>query len=100
MATYSQEHQLNAVPSWHFFTGSVSELQNVWRNFGIEVDAPTPTADVIHSDTMYFIDPGGKERFIATPMVDHTAGGTAYLPGQQIASWGQGIAAVAQSVMG
>jgi cytochrome oxidase Cu insertion factor (SCO1/SenC/PrrC family) len=100
MAAYSQEHQLNSVPSWHFFTGLVSDLQNVWRSYGIEVDAPTPTADVVHSDTMYFIDPGGRERYIATPLVAHTPGGIAYLPGQQIASWGQGIAAVAHSVMG
>jgi len=100
VVAYTQEHQLNTIPSWHYFTGPVNELQVVWQAYGIEVSAASPTADVVHSDTMYFIDPLGNERYIATPMVDHNAKGTAYLPGGQLSSWGQGISLVTRQLVG
>jgi hypothetical protein len=37
----------------------------------------------------------GRERFLADPMVDHTASGS-YLPTNRLASWGLGIALVAR----
>jgi len=96
MATYTERHQLSSVPSWHFVTGPVSELQAVWRTYSIAVNAPSPTVDVQHTDALYFIDPQGHERYLASPMVDHDAKGTAYLPADQLTSWGQGIALVSQ----
>jgi cytochrome oxidase Cu insertion factor (SCO1/SenC/PrrC family) len=98
MATYTGQHQLSTVPSFHFVTGAVSDLQAVWKAYGIEVIAPNPTADVQHTDSLYFIDPQGRERYIASPSVDHTAKGVAYLPAGPLASWGQGIARVSESL--
>ena len=40
----------------------------------------------MHSSQMYFIDRQGRERFVADPMVDHTASGSSYLPAGQLAS--------------
>lgn len=100
VATYSEEHQLNAIPSWHFFTGSLKDLKVVWRNYGIEVDAPSPNADIIHSSIVYFIDPHGYERYIGAPMDDHTVKGVAYLPASQLSSWGEGIALVTRQLVG
>jgi len=99
MAAYSREYQLNTIPSWHFFTGSVPSLKAAWRDYGIEVDAPNPKADIIHTSVVFFIDPGGKERYIATPMDDHTKAGTAYLPANQLASWGRGIALITKHLI-
>jgi hypothetical protein len=48
---------------------------------------------------MYFIGPDGRERYIAMPMTDHTASGSAYLPPGQISAWGRGIAQVAGSLV-
>ena len=42
--------------------------------------------------------PGGRERYLAEPMADHTTCGAAYLPAGQIAAWGQGIAQVARAL--
>ena len=42
--------------------------------------------------------PGGTERYLATPMADHTSNGTAYLPADQIAAWGRGIALIAKTL--
>ena len=100
MATYSEEHQLSTIPSWHFLTGSVSALRSVWHSYGIEVDATSPTADVLHTSTVFFIDARGQERFIATPTDDHTAKGAAYLPAGALASWGKGIALVTRRFIG
>ncbi len=99
MAAYSSEHGLNAVTTWHFVTGPMDALSAVWSNLEIDVQAPNPTADVVHSDTMYFIDGTGTERFVARPMVDHTSSGTAFLPSNQITSWGTGIALMVRSLV-
>jgi hypothetical protein len=98
VAAFSREQQLTQIPAWHFLTGSYPSLRAVWQAYQIQVDAPGPDADVIHSAQMYFIDPQGRERFLANPMVDHTASGSAYLPAGQLASWGQGIALVARQL--
>ncbi len=95
MATFSSAQRLNTIPSWHFFTGPVPALQTAWRNYDIEVQAPNPNADIIHTSSVYFIDAQGRERFIGSPMVDHTANGTAYLPLAQISDWAGGIARLA-----
>lgn len=98
VAAFSGEQRLTTIPSWHFFTGSYHRLRAVWDAYQVTVDAPGPNADVIHSSLVYFIDPQGRERFLASPMVDHTANGRSYLPAGQLASWGQGIALVARQL--
>jgi cytochrome oxidase Cu insertion factor (SCO1/SenC/PrrC family) len=98
VAAFSSEQRLTQIPAWHFLTGSYPSLQAVWQAYQIQVDAPGPDADVIHSSQMYFIDPQGRERFLAVPMVDHTASGSSYLPANQLASWSQGIALVARQL--
>lgn len=98
VAAFSAEQHLTAIPSWHFLTGSYASLRAVWEAYNIEVEAPSPNADIIHSSAMYFIDPGGHERYLASPMVDHTTSGSSYLPANQLAAWGQGIAQVARQL--
>jgi len=100
MRTFSQEHDLTSIPTWHFFTGAVPQLKAAWAAYGIEVQAPNPNADIVHTSIVYFIDPQGIERYVASPMVDHTASGTTYLPGDQLQAWGHGIAAVAAHLAG
>jgi cytochrome oxidase Cu insertion factor (SCO1/SenC/PrrC family) len=95
MATFSNAQRLNTIPSWHFFTGPVPALRTTWRNYNVEVAAPNPNADIIHTSAVYFIDAQGRERFLASPMVDHTAGGMSYLPLAQISDWAGGIARLA-----
>jgi cytochrome oxidase Cu insertion factor (SCO1/SenC/PrrC family) len=99
VAAFSSEQRLAQVPSWHFLTGTYPSLAAVWKDYEIAVDAPGPDADVVHSSQMYFIDPQGRERFMAEPMADHTASGSAYLPAGQLASWGQGIALMARQLV-
>jgi cytochrome oxidase Cu insertion factor (SCO1/SenC/PrrC family) len=97
MAVYSAAHGLTTIPSWHFLTGRVPALRTAWRDYNIMVEAPSPDADIVHTSALYFIDPGGKERFLAVPMAGHK-NGTAYLPLSEITSWGRGIAALARDL--
>jgi len=95
MAAYSRQQDLNTIPSWHFFTGPTPALKTVWRDYNIAVQAPNPNADIIHTSALYFIDAQGREAFLASPMVDHTKKGTAFLPAKQVAQWATGIALIA-----
>jgi protein SCO1/2 len=95
--TFSRNHGLDNIPSWYFFTGSSSTLKNVWRDYGVEVAAQNPNADIVHSSIVYFIDPHGHERYLASPMDDHTSNGSAYLPTGPLTTWGEGIALIASS---
>jgi cytochrome oxidase Cu insertion factor (SCO1/SenC/PrrC family) len=98
VAAFSQAHRLNDIPSWHFLTGTVPSLQASWTAYAIVVGDSGPTADVVHTDTVMFIDPAGRERFVAAPMADYTASGAAYLPSADLVAWGRGIALVARSL--
>jgi len=100
VASFSRAQRLDSIRSWHFVTGSVHSLRTAWANYQVMVQAPSRNADVIHSSLIYFIDPQGKERYVAAPTVSHTANGAAYLPPGQLASWGRGIALVARAVNG
>jgi cytochrome oxidase Cu insertion factor (SCO1/SenC/PrrC family) len=100
MAQYTRAQALNTIPSWHFFTGPVPALKAVWRNYNIQVYAPSPNADIQHTSAVYFIDPQGRERYLASPEVDHTKSGTAYLPASQQIAWGHGIALIARQLAG
>ena len=100
VAAFSREQRLTTIPSWHFLTGPYPSLRAVWQDYNVAVEAPSPNADIIHSSVMYFIDPRGRERYLASPMVDHTSAGSSYLPADQLTAWGQGIAQVARQLVG
>jgi cytochrome oxidase Cu insertion factor (SCO1/SenC/PrrC family) len=98
VAAFSAEQRLTTIPSWHFLTGSYPRLRAVWQAYNVGVEAPNPNADIIHSSVMYFIDREGRERYLASPMADHSKAGSSYLPADQLAAWGQGIAQVARDL--
>ncbi len=100
VAAFSQEHQLNTIPTWHFMTGSLTALQETWQRYGIDVVTPGPNADIVHSSFIFFIDPQGRERYLGNPTDQHTASGTSFLPANQLSAWGKGISLVARSLLG
>jgi cytochrome oxidase Cu insertion factor (SCO1/SenC/PrrC family) len=100
VAKFSREQQLTSIPSWHFFTGAPKRLAPVWRDYNIQVQAPNPNADIVHTSAVYVIDQQGRERYVASPQADHTKSGSAYLPAGQITSWGRGLALLAAHLAG
>lgn len=100
VASFTDEQGLNTVPEWHFLTGPVTQLQDAWKKYGVAVQAPNPNVTIVHSDTIYFIDPSGHQRWIAIPTEDHTASGDTYLPAPQVRQWGVDIASVVRQMAG
>lgn len=99
MAAYSREQGLESVPGWHFVTGPLPALKKIWSDYQIYVHAPSPSADVVHTSLIYFIDQAGHERYVVAPMDSHSKKGVAYLPGGQLTMWSSGIALVARDVL-
>lgn len=100
VAAYSKAHQLTTIPSWYFLTGPAASLRAVWHHYDIAVAAPRRGADIVHTSVVYFIDPEGRERYVAAPMADHTSNGQAFLSAGQLSAWGRGIALVARDLAG
>lgn len=86
---FSRLHLLERLRGWHFLTGSTRQLRRVWRSYGIAVK-PSRSGDVTHSALMEFIDPKGRERWLASPDYNKAA----------IPQWGAGIATVAEHLAG
>ena len=87
VAAFSRKYGLSGLAHWHFLTGSTPALKKVWRSYGVTVaDGPS---GLVHGVNMYFIDPGGKLDWLATPNYDQAL----------INRWGQGIAGVARTLI-
>ena len=97
--TFTNEHLLSSIPSWHFLTGTPNVLKPIWTDYSVTVVAPSPTADVVHSSYIFFINQKGQEQYLANPTDLHTAGGKAYLPAGSLSDWGRGIALVMKSML-
>jgi cytochrome oxidase Cu insertion factor (SCO1/SenC/PrrC family) len=56
-----QEH-LAQVPNWRYLTGSVPQLRQVWRNYGISAEILPAGSMIGHQDVAYIIDAAGRVR--------------------------------------
>ena len=97
--SFTDEHGLNTLPSWHFLTGTPSVLKSIWAEYGVSVVAPSRSADIIHSSLILFIDRSGRKRYLASPTDFHTKTGKSYLPVGSLTQWGKGIAEVTKSLL-
>ena len=109
VAAFSAAHQLTAIPGWHFFTGPLPALRAAWNAYIITVQASGPHTDIVHTSAIYFIDPRGRERYLASPedtaqakprFAYGTKNETGYVPAGQMTDWGHGIALLARSLTG
>lgn len=66
---YSAAHGL--LDSWHFLTGSPSQLAAVWRAYGVYVAASQGNID--HEPAIFLIDQHGRERSVFITQMAQTA---------------------------
>jgi len=59
---FDTEEGLNTVPNWLYLTGSLSQLEQVWNQYGIAVENPPAGAMSAHTDTAVVIDRHGAIR--------------------------------------
>ena len=89
--------ELGSVPTFRYLTGSIAALRTVWADYGITVDIDPDTGALYNSEGMYFIAPGGREIYQATPYANVRRSGIGWLPQATITQWGRGIAKYAEA---
>lgn len=90
---------LSPAGTWEFLTGTLSQLDRVWRAYGIAVEVQRSSGTVAHNEDMYFIGADGRVRYRATPFADETHAGLFNLAHAAQASWAEGIAAQARYLL-
>jgi cytochrome oxidase Cu insertion factor (SCO1/SenC/PrrC family) len=59
---FDREEGLNTVPNWLYLTGSLSQLSQVWRQYGVAVENLPAGSMTDHSDLAVVIDRSGHIR--------------------------------------
>ncbi len=59
---FDRQEGLDHLPNWYFLTGSLSALERIWNEYGVEVAAVANGAMVAHSDLAFVIDSQGRQR--------------------------------------
>ena len=69
--SYSQLHGM--LTAWHFLTGSLPQLEQVWRAYGIE--AAIQAGEVAHTPALFVIDPQGPSASLYITQQSYSAVG-------------------------
>jgi cytochrome oxidase Cu insertion factor (SCO1/SenC/PrrC family) len=59
---FDRQENLNQVPNWLYLTGSLPQLQQVWKNYGIAAQILPAGSMIGHSENAYVISAAGKIR--------------------------------------
>ncbi len=60
---FDQQEGMTGVRNWLYLTGSLTELQQVWRDYGIAADIEPAGAMVGHTEATFAIDQDGYVRY-------------------------------------
>jgi cytochrome oxidase Cu insertion factor (SCO1/SenC/PrrC family) len=90
---------ISSLPDWHFLTGTLRQLDEVWKSYGVTVEVQPETRVVSHNDVLYFIDRSGRLRVRATPFANERASGVFSLPQATEGAWATGIADQVRSLL-
>lgn len=86
--------------SFQFLNGPLAQLNSIWSHYGVTVTVQRSTQLVTHNNIMYFIDPEGRARFLATPFANEDQLGTYSLAPADVQRFAQGVANTAASLGG
>jgi protein SCO1/2 len=86
---------LGSLPNITFLTGSLRDLSQVWRAYGVTVAVSNTTRLVSHNDLMEFINPTGRFALQATPFGDEDSLGAYSLDPTTIHTFAEGVATAA-----
>ncbi len=94
------EPQLASLPNWMFLTGTIQDLDPVWRAYGVSITVDETSRQVSHNDPLYFVSPAGKLEWSATVFGDETTHGHFTLPAAQVSRYAKGLAQYADRLAG
>ncbi len=83
----------------YFLTGSLSQIDPVWSNYGVTITVGRRSTQMAHNEVMYFIGQHGGLADLATPFANESRSGTYTLGATQVARWAEGIAQTAGSLV-
>jgi cytochrome oxidase Cu insertion factor (SCO1/SenC/PrrC family) len=86
---------LPTLANWQFATGTVHQLDPVWKAYGVSITVQPSTRTVSHNEVLFFVRPDGRLAWRATPFADESRSGTYSLPAGDVARFAQGIATYA-----
>jgi len=61
---FDRQEGLSRLPNWLYMTGTLAELQNVWRAYGMTAQDIPAGGMALHNDAAYVIDRNGRVRQI------------------------------------
>ncbi len=77
LAAFDHQEGLEDLPNWQYLTGTLPQLEGVWRSFAVEVAIESGGGMIDHSNIAYVIDPSGHTRYVLNadpgPATDATA---------------------------
>ncbi len=82
--------------NWTFLTGSLRDLDAVWRAYGVTVEV-YPGHVVVHDDPVYVVAPDGRLLVRATPLLDESRSGAYSLPPALARRAGEALARLLES---
>jgi cytochrome oxidase Cu insertion factor (SCO1/SenC/PrrC family) len=91
---------LGSVSQWRFLTGTLQELDAVWKAYGVSIEVEPTTNQVSHNNLLYFIDQKGKLRLRATPFANESHGGSYSLSAGTEQRFAAGISSSVRSLLG
>jgi cytochrome oxidase Cu insertion factor (SCO1/SenC/PrrC family) len=59
---FDRQERLASVPNWLFLTGTVPQLQQAWKKYGVAAEVAPAGSMILHSDVAYVIDSSGRVR--------------------------------------
>jgi cytochrome oxidase Cu insertion factor (SCO1/SenC/PrrC family) len=74
-----------------FVDGSLAQLQQVWRSYGVTIELDPQSGALASTDVIYLIDPQGRLRDALTPFANQPRLGAAALPIAEIRRFAEGI---------
>ncbi len=59
---FDNQEGLAATPNWLYLTGSVPQLEQTWKRYGVAAQIVPAGGMILHSDLAFVIDASGRER--------------------------------------
>jgi protein SCO1/2 len=75
-----------------FLSGSLDQLDTVWKEYGVTVAVDNTDRVITHNDVMDFIGPDGKLELAASPFANENTLGIYSLPSATVSAFATGVA--------
>jgi cytochrome oxidase Cu insertion factor (SCO1/SenC/PrrC family) len=59
---FDRQEGMSSLPNWLFLTGSLAQLQQAWKHYGIAAEAVSAGGMIAHNDVAFVIDKSGRTR--------------------------------------